>query len=275
MQTNFRGRDLIGDLDFTKEEVETVLDVALDLKRKRALGEPHRLPARQGAGDAVLLRSPPAPAARSKRAWPSSADMALSSKATPPRSRTAIRRWKSVRSSVAISTALPSVTVTLAMGNKYLNDVAKYSPRPGPEHAVRHLPSLPVPGRPDDHHGEEGPRPAQEEDGCFVGVCRFLPQADLGAAIAHPADAALWHGCDAGLSARVQADARDHGAGQGAGRKFRHRLRDHRQQGWHGPKPARMRMSSTPNPGVHVDHTNDARRRQEDHQEVLQALDHG
>jgi N-acetylornithine carbamoyltransferase len=41
MQTNLRGRDLIGDLDFSKEEVETVLDVAFDLKRKRALGEPH------------------------------------------------------------------------------------------------------------------------------------------------------------------------------------------------------------------------------------------
>jgi ornithine carbamoyltransferase len=41
MITNLRGRDLIGDLDFTKEEVETVLDVAWDLKRKRALGEPH------------------------------------------------------------------------------------------------------------------------------------------------------------------------------------------------------------------------------------------
>lgn len=41
MQTNFRGRDFIGDLDFSKEEVETVLDVAWDLKRKRALYEPH------------------------------------------------------------------------------------------------------------------------------------------------------------------------------------------------------------------------------------------
>lgn len=41
MQTNFRGRDLIGDLDFSKEEVETVLDLAWDLKRKRALNEPH------------------------------------------------------------------------------------------------------------------------------------------------------------------------------------------------------------------------------------------
>ena len=43
MQTDLRNRDLIGDLDFTKEEVETVLDVAWDLKRKRALGESHAL----------------------------------------------------------------------------------------------------------------------------------------------------------------------------------------------------------------------------------------
>ena len=41
MQTDLRGRDFIGDLDFSKEEVETVLDVAWDLKRMRALGEPH------------------------------------------------------------------------------------------------------------------------------------------------------------------------------------------------------------------------------------------
>jgi ornithine carbamoyltransferase len=41
MQTDLRGRDLIGDLDFNKEEVETILEVAFDLKRKRALGESH------------------------------------------------------------------------------------------------------------------------------------------------------------------------------------------------------------------------------------------
>jgi ornithine carbamoyltransferase len=41
MQTFLHGRDLIGDLDFSKEEVETVLDVAFDLKRKRALNESH------------------------------------------------------------------------------------------------------------------------------------------------------------------------------------------------------------------------------------------
>jgi ornithine carbamoyltransferase len=43
MISELRGRDLIGDLDFTKEEVETVLEVAWDLKKKRALGERHNL----------------------------------------------------------------------------------------------------------------------------------------------------------------------------------------------------------------------------------------
>lgn len=41
MQTYLHGRDFISDLDFSKEEVETVLEVAFDLKRKRALNEPH------------------------------------------------------------------------------------------------------------------------------------------------------------------------------------------------------------------------------------------
>ena len=41
MQTYLHRRDFIGDLDFSKEEVETILDVAWDLKRKRALKEPH------------------------------------------------------------------------------------------------------------------------------------------------------------------------------------------------------------------------------------------
>jgi len=39
----FRGRDFITLLDYSPEEVETLLDVALDLKRRYATGEPHRL----------------------------------------------------------------------------------------------------------------------------------------------------------------------------------------------------------------------------------------
>jgi N-acetylornithine carbamoyltransferase len=41
MQTNLRGRDLISLQDWTREEIETVLDVATDLKRLRALNQPH------------------------------------------------------------------------------------------------------------------------------------------------------------------------------------------------------------------------------------------
>jgi N-acetylornithine carbamoyltransferase len=43
MQTDLRGRDMITTQEWTKEEIETVLDVALELKRHSALGEPHPL----------------------------------------------------------------------------------------------------------------------------------------------------------------------------------------------------------------------------------------
>jgi N-acetylornithine carbamoyltransferase len=41
MQTHLRGRDLITLQDWTKDEIDTLLDVALALKRDRALGQPH------------------------------------------------------------------------------------------------------------------------------------------------------------------------------------------------------------------------------------------
>jgi N-acetylornithine carbamoyltransferase len=39
----FRNRDFLTLLDYTREEVETILDVAQELKRKRAVGEKHHL----------------------------------------------------------------------------------------------------------------------------------------------------------------------------------------------------------------------------------------
>ncbi|MFQ5611114.1 MAG: ornithine carbamoyltransferase [Anaerolineae bacterium] len=41
MQTGLRGRDMITTQEWAKEEIDTVIDVAFDLKRKRALGQPH------------------------------------------------------------------------------------------------------------------------------------------------------------------------------------------------------------------------------------------
>jgi N-acetylornithine carbamoyltransferase len=43
MQTDLRNRDMITTQEWTREEIDTVLDVAWDLKSKRALGEPHAL----------------------------------------------------------------------------------------------------------------------------------------------------------------------------------------------------------------------------------------
>lgn len=40
MQTSLQGRDFISDLDFSKEEIDTILDVAWDLKMKRAMRQP-------------------------------------------------------------------------------------------------------------------------------------------------------------------------------------------------------------------------------------------
>jgi ornithine carbamoyltransferase len=41
MQTNLRGRDLITLQEWTKDEIDTLLDVAFELKRDRALGRAH------------------------------------------------------------------------------------------------------------------------------------------------------------------------------------------------------------------------------------------
>lgn len=69
MQTDLRGRDLISDLDFSKEEVETVLEVAFDMKRKRALGEPHPY-LRDKVLAMLFFFRVPGRAVPSRRGWP-------------------------------------------------------------------------------------------------------------------------------------------------------------------------------------------------------------
>ncbi|MBE7472878.1 MAG: ornithine carbamoyltransferase [Anaerolineae bacterium] len=41
MQTNLRGRDMITTQEWTRDEIDTVIDLALDLKRARAVGRDH------------------------------------------------------------------------------------------------------------------------------------------------------------------------------------------------------------------------------------------
>ncbi len=41
MQSNLRGRDMITTQEWTKDEIDTIMEVALDLKRSRAIGRDH------------------------------------------------------------------------------------------------------------------------------------------------------------------------------------------------------------------------------------------
>ncbi len=111
MQTYLHGRDLIGDLDFSKEEVETVLDVAWDLKRKRALNEPHAY-LRDKVLGMLFFFSSTRTRCSLKLVSHSWADMAHSLSPNPPRSHMAILRKRSARSLGDISMALPSAIVT-------------------------------------------------------------------------------------------------------------------------------------------------------------------
>ena len=127
MQTYLHGRDLIGDLDFSKEEVETVLDVAFDLKRKRALNEPHAY-----LRDKVLAMLFFFSSTRTRGSFEAGMAQlgghgAFIESQAPPRFRTATPPRKSARSSAATSTASPSATCDWGVGNGYLNAVAKAS----------------------------------------------------------------------------------------------------------------------------------------------------
>jgi N-acetylornithine carbamoyltransferase len=41
MQTNLRGRDMITTQDWTRDEIDTIMEIAFELKRARAMGKPH------------------------------------------------------------------------------------------------------------------------------------------------------------------------------------------------------------------------------------------
>ena len=111
--------------DWTHEEIETILEVAFDLKRRRALGEPHPSCATRSWPCSSSSRAP-GRAPRSRRGWPSSAATPSSSRAGRPRSPTATPPRRSARSSAATTTASPSATSTGASATS----TSARSPRP-------------------------------------------------------------------------------------------------------------------------------------------------
>ena len=129
MQTNLRGRDLIGDLDFSKEEVETVLDVAFDLKRKRALGEPHAY-----LRDKVLAMLFFFSSTRTRGSFEAGIDQLGGHAAFIESKTTQIAHGDTPVEIGEIFgryfDGLAIRHVDWKIGNKYINDVAKYSRSP-------------------------------------------------------------------------------------------------------------------------------------------------
>lgn len=56
MKTNLKGRDFISIMDFDKEELETIFEIAYDLKRRHAMHEPHEI--LKGRNLGMLFASP-------------------------------------------------------------------------------------------------------------------------------------------------------------------------------------------------------------------------
>lgn len=129
MQTYLHGRDLIGDLDFSKEEVETVMEVAFDLKRRRALNEPMAL-----LRDKVLAMLFFFSSTRTRGSF--EAGMAhLGGHAAFIESKTTQISHGDTPKEIGeiFGRYFDGIAIRhcdWAIGNKYLNDVAKYSRSP-------------------------------------------------------------------------------------------------------------------------------------------------
>ncbi len=191
MQTGLRGRDFISDMDFSKEEIETVIDVALKLKRDRALGRAPRHPARQGAGHALLLHQHPHPLQLRGGHGPVGRPRRLHRQHhhpdQPRRHGQGDRR--DLRSLLRRHRHPP---VRLGLWQQVHQRGGRGQPRARPQHAVRCLPPLPDSGRSDDHH-REGGRPPGQDHQRQLGLCQQLPEAHLRAPEPDLADDPLRH----------------------------------------------------------------------------------
>ena len=226
MQTFLHGRDFIGDLDFSKEEIETVLEVAFDLKRKRALNEPHAYLRDKTLALLFFFSSTRTRASFEAGMAHLGGHAALSSNPAPRRSPMATRPKKSARSSAATYDGIAIRHCDWKLGNDYLNEVAKNS-------------RVPVLSMQDDVY-----HPFQcladlmtimEKKGRYdlkrkKMVVSWAYASSYQKPISVPQSLVLQmprfgHGCRAGPSAGVQADAGDHGYGPRAGAQIRDGLR--------------------------------------------------
>ena len=208
MQSFLHGRDLIGDLDFSKEEVETVLELAWDLKRKRGLNEPHAY-----LRDKVLAMLFFFSSTRTRGSFEAGMAQLGGHGAFIESTTTQIAHGDTAKEiGVIYGRYFDAIAIRHCdwqIGNTYINEVAKNSRVPVLNMQCDVLPSLPVPGRPDDHHGKERPGFTQEKNRSLLGLRSFLLEAHFRAPIPYPANAPFWHGCYPFLPQRIYVDARN------------------------------------------------------------------
>ena len=140
MQTDLRNRDLIGDLDFTQRRSRNRPGCGLGPEAQARPGRTACLPARQSAGDAVLLQQHAH--ARLVRSWYGPIGWAcafIDSKTTQISHGDTERKW--VRSLAATLTASPSATWTWGIGQPLSEPGGRGLARASAQHAVRDLPS--------------------------------------------------------------------------------------------------------------------------------------
>ena len=221
MQTMLRGRNLISDLDFSKEEVETLLDVAWDLKRKRAIGEPHPYLRDKTLGLLFFFSS-----TRTRCSF--EAGMAqLGGHAAFIESRTTQISHGDTAKEIGeiLGRYFDGIAIRHCdwkVGNQYINWVAEAS-------------RVPVLSMQDDiYHPFQclaDLMTIQEKKGRDLrrkkivvswAYASSLSKANFCTAIIDSADAAFWHGCHAVLSGRIYVDARYRGRGKGPGAQVRH-----------------------------------------------------
>ena len=219
MQTGLRGRDLIDLSDWTNEEIETALDVAFDLKRKRALGEAHPY-----LRDRVLSMLFFFSSTRTRASF--EAGMAqLGGHAMFIESRTTQIAHGDTATEIGeilgrYSDGLAIRHVTFGEGNQYIRDVAAASRVPvlnmqcevyHPFQTLADLMTI----------IEKKGKPEGPVDHGQLGLRGQLPEAHQRAPVAHPGRHALRHERQARASAGVPAHAGDRGAGGGQRRPLR------------------------------------------------------
>ena len=225
MQTHLRGRDLITLQEWTKDELDTLLDVAFALKRDRALGQPHPY-----LRDKVLAMLFFFSSTRTRASF--EAGMAqlgghaqfIESQDHPDRPR---RHGQGDRRDPRpLQRRDRHPAVRLGDGQHLHPRRRRGQPRARAEHAVRHLPPAPGAGRPHDDHRAVR-RPARQDRDGELGLRAELPQADQRAAEPGAAAAPFRDERPARAPAGVPAHARHHRAGQAERPRRARRLRDH------------------------------------------------